>query len=291
MLDLLVLGGGFWGTATAFEARKRGMDVLLIDDENPEGASRNSAGIVCAHWYRQDTIQRMWPEEWTMDDVDDSLQWLQDNCGLEQTGEYFRNMMTGKSRYRKDCYIIGDNSKLLDMTKRCRDKAHKAYWTGEHWIVWSDKSQYEAKNIVVAMGAFTDTFLLESDMETVGVKPLFGRAMIIEGVEAIDKPLTVLVRPYVHYTLRPWMGKLRWGDTTERKSTGPYVLNLEAALKKTLDVEELPRVVDWAQGVRPVCSTMTVKECGPNAVVAVGGHRVGLGLSGLVAKKSLELLE
>lgn len=289
MYDLAIVGGGFWGTACALRAIQQGLDVLLIDDANPEGASRNSAGIACLHWYKQETIKRMWPVEWSFREVEDSFQWLKDNCGLEKTGERFRNMSSGVEKFREDCYLIGDNSSLLKLAIPHIQKIEKVYAADSSWVLWSNKEHIEAKKIIIAAGAYTDTLLENSGFSPVGVKPLFGRAMVVEqdGIE-IESPLTVLVRPYVHFTLRPWLGKLRWGDTTERKPIGPYVYELEKAFLNATG--RVPKVADWAQGVRPVCSTMTVKRIAPNAIVAVGGHRVGLGISGLVANRALDLL-
>lgn len=289
--ELCVIGGGFWGTSVALQAHEKGYNLLHLDCCLQTAASRGAAGMVQLSWYTQETIRRRWPEDWTWQDLENSLAWLEKVAGLERTGEDFINYARPTVRkYRDDLYCIKDNDTLLSLVNPTYAEVQRLFWNEDHWIIWCRGISFTANHVVLCAGYRTDAILMESGLPTIGVRPLLGQAVVITAPELnIARPLTYLARPYVHYTVRPWGKAFRCGDTTEQESNktdrGQELLH---ELKTLVDV---PYTINqWIGGIRPVTETFTVKKIGPNLVAAVGGHRVGLGLAGLVGKKVLGLL-
>jgi glycine/D-amino acid oxidase-like deaminating enzyme len=298
MYDLAVVGSGFWGTAVAYEAMQAGMRVLIVDARDQNGASRNAAGIVCRGWYRQETVLGMTPHDWTQDDFDVGFAWLKKHADLRQTGEEFWSYRSPIHKVRDDCYLIPSPDAVLRLAERATFVLGKATAIipespATNWRVLVEVDgvpAYEtARQVVVAAGAWTDHLLQASGMQPIGVKSLRGRAAIVMPGADFTMPKTYMVRPYAHFTLRPWKGGLaRLGDTVERKPDRE--LNdtpLMATLQAMSPGSKIMRMLD---GNRPVCDRFTVREAAPGFVVATGGHRVGLGVAGTVAQRALKLL-
>jgi glycine/D-amino acid oxidase-like deaminating enzyme len=289
VLDLVVVGGGFWGTAAALQARRRGLEAVVLDCRAPQGASKAAAGLVHKDGFGRDTFLRRAPAWWDADELGWSLEWLKEVAGLRRTGEWFFNGDAAGAKYRPDCWLAPPVNVLLEMARPLFDRAERLEPAAGGWAVATPGTTYKARLVVVAAGALTDRLLEASGLRKAGVEGLPGRGYLFPGTLPDGVPQTTQVRPYTSFTVRPWGERtLRLGDTVER-GDGPRPGDLNA-LRSIL--------ARWGGGgrmevcgVRPVCPRFVVEPWAPGLVVAVGGHRVGLGLAGAVGRRCLQLLE
>lgn len=284
--DLLVIGGGFWGTAAAIIAKEDGASVIVLDSGDPKGASRNAAGIVCSHWYRQKTIRSMTPDEWDTKEVVAGISFL-DRFGLRKTGEVFSSYSDPEKRERADCYLLGTPADLLDQVRRVKTVVSRLVRREGFTSAETDVGTFNARFVLVAAGVKTDDLLTASGFPPTGVVPLRGRAIIAKTEITVSTPWTYMSRPYTHWTLREFgAGRVRLGDSVERINSRGFV-ELRKQLGEMSPGAKVERILD---GLRPVCDKFFVKRVTPRIVAATGGHRVGLGMSGYVAKRCLRLL-
>ena len=292
LYDIAILGGGFWGVATAYEARKRGLSVALIDDNREQGASRCATGLVCSHWYHADTVRKMLPERYDKRAIDYSIGWMVENGKARRVGELIETYSRkGVWQFRDDCYQFDSAESLLLLTPV--DIHRKVLYVlpdDEGWLVVTTGPEVRARRVLVAAGAFTNEILEASELPTVDVVGLRGRALIFASekwqMEA-DSPITRMSNPYKHITIRRWGDRFEYyriGDTTERSSDSGEFDKLCKFTREWVGDYEMVGIVD---GVRPVArGKMTVGPIlGDNnsLIVATGGHRVGMGLAGIVA--------
>lgn len=295
MHDLIVIGGGFWGTMTASLARLWNRNTLLLDDLHPQGASRNAAGIVSMGWYRwrqtrdrKDIVGNIFAGTFQTADAVYGVHVLRDMGLLRQTGEECFTL-AGNRKFKDDLWLLSSPQDLFAQVDRTWGKVQKLVRERGYWLVVTEDRQYMTANVVVAAGAFTDALLAASGLPTVGVEGLRGRGLLIQPHKRFDVPHTVQIAPYSHVTLRPWKdGLARVGDTVEKKPGGDEKLLPLHTIARTLAPQyETVKVFD---GLRPVLQKVFIGEIAPGLVVATGGHRVGLALAPAAAKKALALL-
>lgn len=296
--DVAVIGGGFWGTAVAHEARRLGATVCHMDDGNVRGASRNAAGIVSKKWYvrgsgsQLNTVSNMFPEDWDFGDFEIGLAWLERYAGLERTGEIFWSYLKEEKRARDDVYLLPSYKIFEALSERINVHVSRIERTESGWrVVVGNGGDIDARSVVLACGAFTDKILEDSSLPVVGVKPLVGRAVLARVTVDLSTPLTYMSRPYTHFTLRKWEqeGVGRIGDTVEVQEK--QHLEETPLLKMLGAMAPGSDPIGTMIGYRPICKKFTVEMVAPNLVVATGGHRVGLGLSGAVAQRVLRFLK
>jgi glycine/D-amino acid oxidase-like deaminating enzyme len=295
MYDLIVIGGGFWGSMTALHAQKKGLSVLLLDDLNPQGASRNAAGIISLGWYqwrqtrdKKDVVGNIFGDLFTFADAAYGVGLLRDYGLLRQTGEEMFTL-AGNRRFRQDLWLLSSPQELFELAERKQRQVERLVREDGRWRVQTAEVNYFAQRVVIAAGAFTDDLLVASGLSPIGVKGLRGRGLLIQPHKVFDVPHTVQVAPYSHLTLRPWKGGLaRVGDTVEKKPAGDERLEpLKDFAAKLAPQYEITKVFD---GLRPVTEKAFIQLVAPDLVVATGGHRVGLALAPAAAVKALALL-
>lgn len=296
LYDLAIIGAGYWGTAIAIEARKKGLEVIVVDSGQETSGSRNSSGILHPSAYEQSWCKKLLPEDWTPSDLEDSFCWLEENVGFTTADEFFLNFYGGNSqlKVRDKAYMIADNESFLSKDFAVTGKVERVFNVGDAWTVDVQLPKYHqlltTKKIVIAAGIWTDQILAASDLKQIGVTSLEGRGALFKKTQhSLNKPmpLTVLWKPYMKYTFRTWGDMIRLGDTVERpnaKERYPDLLTLASHVMGEYDFQ------GWMRGYRPVTEKFLVKEIEPGMIVATGGYRAGLGLSGLVAKKVMELI-
>lgn len=285
--DLAVVGGGYWGSAIAHEARTRGLDAVVLDDADPASGSRNASGILHPGIYRSPLFLKYMPDDWTPADLDASFEWLKRHCGAVATTEHFANWTRpdlGIRRLPAHGYYLSSNGALLGLVHPIRMKVSKIDKWGSGWIV---NDTVLSPRLVVAAGIWTDEVLALAGVEPVGVTALFGRGLGVRGLSPYPSPIVVQTRPYRKFETRPWGDLLRVGDTAEVRPDAKYRDELRAVADWLAPGSETVR---WFEGYRPVCEKFLVRLVAPGLVAATGGHRMGLGLSGLVAVKALALL-
>jgi len=317
--DLGIIGGGFWGMTAAQMAVERGYDVTIWDADHDLGASQVAAGIIQLWWYESVTTSKMLPDWWDESYPEWAVDWLDGRVNLLDTGELYTSFQGKDGEFRDDCYLIEECSQLLTLQPVTEKEVGRISPTpqedGPDWAVHftgDREPPATCDNLLVAAGAWTDDLLRASDLPTVGVEPLRGRALLVEPHDydedpprAYDEtkdalpesipdstPHTIYPRPYSHLTLRPYRDKYRFGDTTEQ-DLGGNEAELNRAMKKAGEIVGDYDLAEVQDGVRPVCDTITVEQIRsdlPSGVVATGGHRVGLLLAPICARRALRLL-
>lgn len=295
MFDVVVIGGGFWGTMTARLACQLGRNVLLLDNLKPQGASRNAAGIISLGWYRwpknpdsKDIAANMFRHTFTYADVIYGVNVLRDLGLIRQTGEEMFTL-AGNRKFKDDLWLLSSPADLFETAVRTWGNVQKLVRERGYWLVVTEDRQYMTAQVVLAAGAFTDQLLQASDLPPIGVTGLRGRGLLINPHKQFDVPHTVQIAPYSHVTLRPWKdGLARVGDTVEKKPGGDEkLLPLQNIARALAPQYEQVKVFD---GLRPVMQKAFIGEVAPGLVVATGGHRVGLGLAPAAARKALAIL-
>jgi len=285
--DLIVVGGGYWGAAVAFEAGLRGLQAVVLDDSDPRSGSRNASGILHPKTYSSPLFKKYMPDDWTKDDLAASFAWLKKHCGAVETVEHFTNWTRTDLGVRKlpVGYYLPSNEALTGLVIPIGVKVVDIISQDGDWIV---NGIIRAPRLVVAAGIHTDGVLALAGVAPVGVTALFGRGLGVRGPTPYPSPLVVQTRPYRKFETRPWGDLIRVGDTAEvRPDEAKYRAELRAVADWLAPGSETVR---WFEGYRPVCEKFTVRLVAPGLVAATGGHRMGLGLSGLVATKTLGLL-
>jgi len=296
MHDLIVVGGGFWGSVAAYLSCKMGYDTLLIDSGQTKGASRNAAGIVQWNWYRKGGFaSKFFPPWWEESQLGWSKEFLQDSYGLQHTGVTVQKLYGKKdSKMENDFSLLPPPSKsdIFLSSSRVVDSVHKISYILGGWEVRGMNSSYKTRKVVLAAGVWTDRILINSDLPPVGVTGLVGKAALVKVLgNPKSLPVSYALSPYKHYTVRNWEnGCQRVGDTVEKKEGEHHWNSLMSYIPKIFDSTKEPEVIGKLEGIRPVCEKFTVNRVARGLVVAVGGHRVGLAVSPIVACRALKLL-
>jgi glycine/D-amino acid oxidase-like deaminating enzyme len=282
--DLVVIGGGYWGSALAALAREgTGWSVLVVDDHDEEGASRNSAGYVRWEWL-EGRLATIIPEWWEDSHTAAGAAHL-GNVGARHETEQVK-------RWNSDAWderpglLVADPWLVLEpsFTSRVRlINRTPAGWqllTSQHMII-------KAHRVAICAGAWTDALLQACGFDELGVEPLIGSAILAQG-QLADEVVTYVTRPYHHVTARRWdAGLIRVGETVSKQWPDP---KLGALVNDTAKLFPGLRGFQPITGRRPMLPELVVKELGDGLVVATGGHRIGLALAGGVAMRALEVI-
>lgn len=288
MFDLIVVGGGYWGTGIAYEARRLGWDVLVIDSGDPRSGSRNASAICDPSAYKSKIFQPLWPPDWQKSELEESFNWLVARGGRVVEEAFWNRFAGTEPRKGTKCIYLEDNSTLLRLIggRKMRDVVRFGDEREWGWNVVTEREGVglATKRLVVAAGYKTDEVLKSLRVESVGQTVLPGRGIIAAGTPKLELPVTVMIRPYTKHTVREWNGSYRIGDTAEENFTEKRLEALREIGRETLGGYKEEEVV---HGFRPVTDRFLVEKVAPNLVVATGGHRLGLGLTGLVAARAL----
>lgn len=285
--DLVVIGGGYWGTAIAYEGRAKGWTTLLIDSCDTLAGSRNSSAVCDPAAYKSNIFQKYWPTGWQPSELEESLNWLVSVGGGRLVREAFWNLFQGTDpRAGSAAIYLDDNTQLERLHPREAGTVHRGEKRAGGWVLHSSLGELQTTRIAVAAGTNTDNVLGSLSLPKIGVESLAGRGIILRGTPRVEVPVSVMIRPYTKHTIRDWKGAWRVGDTAEPGDTlnDKKLEDLRKVVKAVMPgATEIKTVV----GYRPVMAQFTVDKLAPGVVVATGGHRLGLGLSGLVASRSL----
>ena len=290
MYDCIVVGAGFWGVACAWLARQRGANVLLLDAGDPLSASPAATCWIAPQWYHRssEVVHRMLPERWDSTDVDGSIRWLQDYCGMLTVPQQAFFVWKDKRSTPRETYLLPEASNVLDLVTATNARVLSLVHKPDYWELYTTRNVYTSRTVVVAAGVWTDALLMASALPPVGVRALLGRAELVAAENiAVEGIIEVFFGPRLSFNVRSYQGHFRVGDTTERHPSVRLYQRMQEAGRLVLGRTEL---ISRIEGLRPVASHIIVERWAPGLVVATGGHRVGIGLSHLVAKDALEQL-
>jgi hypothetical protein len=266
--------------------------VRVLDDADPLAGSRNASAIVHVHTYDSPIFADLWPRDWSREELERSLGWLVETCGARPSVETFwnldrRDLGQRTSRERPPLYLP-TNGALLDLVAAERRRVSALWRDGAEWIAETWEGPVRGRRVLVAAGYRTDEVLASAGLGTLGVRRLFGRGLLVEGRAVVALPAMVMGGPYRKYAIRDWApGVVRVGDSAERTPREGH-----AAFLRKLAEAIVPggREVGWMAGYRPVLDRFTVAKLADGLAVATGGHRMALGLAGLVARRAVSML-
>ncbi|MBS2035917.1 FAD-binding oxidoreductase [bacterium] len=271
MLDVLVIGGGFWGSAITQRLRRSGLNVACLDADLEGAASRAAAGLVRhsswhsppAPWWEQEHSQachEFFSQGW----VD----------------EYTFNRYQTEPRLKGTVWC-GDFPWVETEPARIqRLRPENGGWWAEGW---------QARQVVLSAGCWCDPILAESGLPLTGVQPWRGSALLARG--GIRRVLTRTYRlpgdtRTRTMTARNWgKSQLRLGDSLPDRE--PEQLAEMRWFLGNLQVTEGEEIWGW----RPRLARPLVENWAPGLVVATGGHRNGLALAPAVALRVQQLLQ
>lgn len=277
--DLIVVGAGYWGVATALMAERAGHSVLLVDGARAEAASPAASGYFADGWYSGEWKGRL-----------QRARAQAESCGvaLYNSGARVHGMKDRtKSRYRQDWYTFSPAGFLALRPPDAEAEVERVgsgfvQVTGERW---------QARGVVVAAGAWTDELLSASGLPTIGVKRLAGSGVILAGEPPHKEVLLHEVTPYNQIAVREWNpGMIRVCATQEKREghSEEYIQKMLARVAPYLgERQEVRRYHGW----RPLVDKgPTVTAVADSLVVATGGGRIGGLMSFWAAEQALHLL-
>jgi len=205
-----------------------------------------------------------------------------DQVPIARVPEQFVNESRNTTSVHRDNYL-GSPADLLDKADPWLIRTEVKTVSPEGHVL-TPVSEKIHQAVVVAAGYRTDLVLTASGLPPVtGVRPLFGSAILFDSPALPDMEcLTVMTRPYVHYTFRRWGDRWRGGDTVERH---PDAQKITAVMDLAGRYYREVTKVEVYGGTRPVCDRMFVGPVSGRVFAATGGHRVGFGLAGAVAER------
>ena len=275
MFDVVVIGGGYWGSAIVRRLRAKRLDVLVLDAQREGAASRAAAGLVRASAWEK--VQLPWWKQEHRLACRDSFQddWLEERISSE---------------YAPQPRIRG----LIWCGRPLLEEAHLAQVLrlrreNSYWQVVTDVGDYATSSVVLAAGSWCDQILLASGLTTTGVIPAPGHALLgkgdLAGVWTRAYRLSGDTRTRT-CTARPWVnGCIRVGDTLPQRENEQ--LDVMAKFLSEFQTPKCGQI--W--GIRPKLPSLFVEELAPGLVVATGGYRNGLATSPGVALRVEQLLE
>ena len=287
--DVIVIGAGYWGTASTIELRKTGKKVLQIDSNDSMSGSRAASGICDPRAYDSNTFKRYWPSDWSKSDLTESLSWLLNHKGFKVT-EYFWNQFQYREvRESIECIYVPTPESFTSLTSPLKGIVVSGTVEKKITVHLADSREYTSNYLVVAAGYKSDEVLKSFSLHELGVTQLYGRGLNVKGTPKVSTPVSVMIGPYVKHTVRSWSnGLYKVGDTAEKNIKDSNLENLRKVGQAVLkNYEE----VKMTEGYRPVLDQFTVTKVSPRVVVATGGQRLSLGLCGLVGRKVVECLK
>lgn len=269
MNDLVVVGGGFWGTAIAVVASAGGARVSLVDDGAPGGASRAASGYYARGWYKGAWAERVLAAE----ELGARHGMHVDFIGADVAGVGNR-----PARTRDDWAVFHPADVLALHEERLKADVRRVEQGRVHL---GGGRVLEGRLVVLAAGVQTDRLLAASGIQPIDVEALGGRGLLVGAPrDALARPLMVPVTPYFAYVARQWdASHVRIGETLEKTPSRAheYARKLRAAVMPRLAGRLGACCVEEGElwGLRPVLPEPTVREVAPGVLVATGGGRVG----------------
>lgn len=273
MYDLIVVGGGFWGVAQALFAEAHGKRVLLIDTPREGRASVAAAGMFSSRWF-----QGAMRKKAVLAHQDAQM------CGVKfnKPGADVINYM-GERSFESDMWTFYPQQFLA---LRPADRHERVVFVSECSVETDGGDRFLANDVVLCCGIYTDELLQGSGFQPIGVKPLWGSAVILP-VNSPNACLQAYTNPYAHYTIREWgKGATRIGETLEKKpgQREAYLNKMMTRMAEYLPTGEYDPYV--MSGARPTLEGgMTVKKVAGGPYVATGGGRSGAVMSFWAARE------
>lgn len=268
MRDVIIVGGGLFGSIAAAALRDAGMDVCLIDDGRPRSGSR-AAGCL---------MKPSWLTKMGSLNVDKSFQLLDRLYGLRTV--HLNVLKVGSLSVAAE-WINPDVA--LSSDRMVAHVAKVSTFPGGNRVRFRDMTAIDAKTVIVACGAWT--------RELIHGAPVVGKAGV--SLRLYRDPPDNRIHVWAPYKqlVRFSQDDFRWaGDGT-------------AILSKNWNLEREAQVIDrigfWAgfgkatTGIRPFAETKdpaALEEVAPGLWSLTGGGKNGTAAAGWAAAQLLERL-
>lgn len=282
MYDLIVVGGGFWGVAQALFAEEHGLRVLLIDTPRDGRASIVAAGMFSTRWFKGSWRTR-------------ARQALEDarrlGVSLKETGVVQQPYNSDDMKIQTEDFYTFMPQQFLSL--RPADRHERVVRVSAMGVETDGGDRFWANNVVVCAGIYTDELLDASGFDPVGVKSLWGSAVLAQSA-GFKTPLQVYTNPYAHYTMREWTpGFIRIGETLEKRpgQREAYINKMLTRLVDHLPVGALEKRSTTVSGARPTLEGgMSLLQVPGGPYVATGGGRSGAVMSFWAARELYTLM-
>jgi glycine/D-amino acid oxidase-like deaminating enzyme len=265
LLDVLVIGGGYWGSAITRLLRASELTVLCLDGRVEGAASQAAAGLVRAGaWEKAAT--GWWGERHSQACRDFFCDgWVEERVVSDYAPEPRVKGQVWCGEFPWEPAVSG---RVVNL------RAESDHWEAGPW---------QARQIVLAAGCWCDEILRASGLPLTGVKASRGTGLLGAG-----EVVGVLTRTYRlagdtrtrSFSMRAWGAGVRVGDTLPEREA-----EQQEEMRRFLGY---PGELVW--GLRPRLSQPLVELWAPGLVVATGGYRNGLATAPGVARRVLELL-
>lgn len=275
--DVIIVGSGLFGSMTAKYLRKKGMDVLIIDNREPMAASKCSFGI--------------WKDGWVNPSIKDKVilgqPTLNEFVGGIKEIEYDNlDKKTVEKLYAVDCSLIL-NEKVL---------SGKVISIKNRHVVFKKMGNFEEsiiakKAVIVCAGVWTP-FLLKDYKNVPAIDNQWG--LVIEGTGELKRSKIMTWAPYKQSVfLKQKNDRFLFGDGATVKNPKENDKRLSVVGDRVLvhmsDISKFTtdNIVQLKEGFRPYLRNTEgsiVNQHDKNLFSATGGAKNSTILSGYVAQ-------
>lgn len=284
--DLVVIGNGYWGTAIAMFAERKGLKVIQAGETRPfiakASASAVASGYTSLAWYKGAWRRRAIAAY-------DTAQLL--GVKFNRCGANVVHRMAGKADRQDFDLMLFEPAQFLGLRQ-----------VDVRMAITVQDARSIGTRVVVAAGHETDLVLVEAGLPALGVTGLRGSALfylldVNDDRDCWGRPTLVKTSPYAHFSIRDW-GRAQAGPVVRVCAT-QYERPEQRAQKEALMAACVKPWMDARnayaspvfehEGIRPILPEPTVKLVAPDVVAATGGGRVGGLLSFWAARETLRL--
>ena len=266
MRDVIIVGGGLFGSIAGAALRDAGMDVLIIDDGRPRSGSRASGCLVKPSW-----LQKM-----GKDNVEQSFRLLDRLYGL-RTVSLKAGPLSISAEWINPDTILGSERVAARVAKVA------SFPGGNRVRLAPTLEAHDARTVIVACGAWT--------RELITGAPVVGKVGVSLRLDGPPEDNRIDAWAPYKQLVRFSADGFHWaGDGTaiiDRNWTGD---------RRDQSVERITRFAgagEVREGVRPYAQTgdpAALEEVAPGLWSLTGGGKNGTAAAGWAASKLLERL-
>lgn len=278
-MDLIVIGGGLFGSMIARYFEHKGAEVIVLDSDEKLSASKCSLGVWRDSWVEKIKVQS-----------ENSLE-IWDEVGIVPDEVDFFDM--DKEEEFKMKWV--DFSKISMRPVPFKVHSVKNNRVKGYYFEDGDQMELKAKNVVIAAGVYTDFILNNSNYPTIGLDGYWGANFVVN--MNIDVSRISTWAPYKqnvlhkidddHFTFSDGVKiKNPTLDDKRIKKVSPRIkTHLDEIVMANVDPEKIVQVREGLRPFLPKGLMSFVNKHDKNLFSATGGAKNGTVLCGHVAKE------
>lgn len=286
MLDVIIVGGGLFGSIAAANLRSSGMDVLVLDDGRPRSGSR-AAGCL---------MKPSWLSKMGKANVDKSFEVLDRLYGLKTVELWAGPLKVNAQWVNPDLVMNHGSGDLFDQSGKVRQDYIKAevVEVGSGYVkCWVPSKQhaapgmiFHARHVIVAAGAWTKELIPSCEVVgKVGVSVRLAHPPVDNRIEAWA--------PYKQLVRFAAEGFAWAGDGTAILDANWTRARREQSLKRILTFAGKAASGEVREGIRPYVKTedpAALKQEAFGLWSLTGGGKNGTAAAGWAAAQLVERL-